>query len=275
MKKLLAATTALALVGGAAFAEITIGGDARFNVKYNSEAADSMSLHQRFRAKFNASGATDGGLSFSGGAIANSDGGAVVDGVVSISGAFGTLTFGAKDAADVLAGGIADVGIQGVGVDDVAEGGLRNHTDPGDLILYEHSLGDIKVAVSGAPAAGDKDDSFAIGMSFATAGVRIGFGYDSEETVSLGGGYTFDQITANVYYAERDAMDGVGVDLSYGIGATTLTLVAAQNSQDHESAGLGLSHDLGGGAKMVAGFGQVSAGGTDMTGAEVGLTFEF
>lgn len=276
MKRLIATTTALACMGGVASAELTMGADARFNVKYDSEAADSIAVHQRFRVKFDASGTTDGGLAFSGGAIANSDGGAVGDGYVSISGAFGTLSFGAKDSADVLAGGIADVGIQGVGVDDVAEGGLRGHTDPGDLILYEQSLGNINFAMSASPAAGDSDDMFAVGMNFAASGITVGLGYDSEETMSLGGSYTLNEITANFYYAERDAMDGIGIGLAYGMGATTLTVVAAQNSQDGESAGLGLSHDLGGGASMVAGFGQVSADGVnDGTGAEVGLTFAF
>ena len=37
------------------------------------------------------------------------------------SGAFGKVTFGDNDAADLLADGIADVGLNGVGVDDVAE----------------------------------------------------------------------------------------------------------------------------------------------------------
>lgn len=276
MRKLLAATTALALVGGAASAELTMGADARFNVKYDSEAADSIAIHQRFRVTFDASGTTDGGLAFSGGAVANSDGGAVGDGYVSVSGAFGTLSFGAKDSADVLAGGIADVGIQGVGVDDIAEGGLRGHTDPGDLVLYEQSLGNINFAMSGSPSSGENDDAFAIGVNFTASGITIGMGYDSEETMSLGGSYTVNEITVNAYYAERDAMDGVGVDLQYAMGATTLTVVAAQNSQDEESMGLGLSHDLGGGASMVAGFGQVPDGnGGDANGAEIGLTFAF
>lgn len=284
MRKLLAATTALALVGGAAAAELTMGADARFNVKYDSEEADSIAIHQRFRVTFDASGTTDGGLAFSGGAVANSDGGSVGDGYVSISGAFGTLTFGAKDSADVLAGDLADVGIQGVGVDDVAEGGLRGHTDPGDLVLYEQSLGNINFAMSGSTSTGgddddpdnDKDDAFAIGVNFTASGITIGMGYDSEETMSLGGSYTINEITVNAYYAERDAMDGVGVDLQYAMGGTTLTVVAAQNSQDEEAMGLGLSHDLGGGAKMVAGFGQIPDGnGGDANGAEVGLTFSF
>ncbi|MCY4668137.1 MAG: porin [Rhodococcus sp.] len=276
MRTLFATTAALALAGSAALAEVTIGADARFNISHDSESEDAIGVHQRFRVHFDASGVTDAGLTFSGGAIADSSDGKVDDGVVSVSGAFGTLAFGAKDAADVLAGGIADVGMVGVGVDNVAEDELRNKTDPGDLILYTHSLGDISVAVSGAPGTGGTDDMFAVGMSFTAADIRIGFGYDSEKTMSLGGSYTFGQITANAYYAERDNLDGTGIDLSYGIGATTLTLVAATNSQDQKAAGLGVSHDLGGGASMVAGFGQIPGeNGADKSGAEVGLSFTF
>ena len=42
MKKVLAATTvtALAFFGGAAFAEITISGDAKFGIEYNSVPTD-------------------------------------------------------------------------------------------------------------------------------------------------------------------------------------------------------------------------------------------
>ena len=286
MKKLLTATTALALVCGAAAAEVTIGGDARFGLSYDSEADNQVSVHQRFRATFGASGTTDGGLAFSGSAIINTDGsGSVGDGVVSVSGAFGKLAFGALDAADTLAGGIADVGIKGIGVDDVAEGGLRNYTDSGNLILYTQSFGSLNFGVSAspgvtgdplAPAVSD-DDTFAVGMNFTASGMKIGLGFDSEETVSLGASYTTGQITANAYFAERDGDDGAGVDVSYSMGATTVTLVAATNSADVDGFGMGVSHDLGGGASLVAGFAQVpgAVAGEDKNGAEVGLTFAF
>ncbi|MCE2522963.1 MAG: porin [Rhodobacteraceae bacterium] len=286
MKKLLTATTALALVCGAAAAEVTVGGDARFGLSYDSEADNQVSVHQRFRAKFSASGTTDGGLAFSGEANINSESGAAADGVVSVSGAFGKLAFGALDAADTLAGGIADVGIKGIGVDDVAEGGLRNYTDSGNLILYTQSFGSLNFGVSASPGVTPEDgadpsvsddDTFAVGMNFTASGMKIGLGFDSEETVSLGASYTTGQITASAYFAERDGDDGAGVDVSYSMGATTVTLVAATNSADVNGFGMGVSHDLGGGASLVAGFAQVpgAVAGEDKNGAEVGLTFAF
>ena len=70
-----------------------------------------------------ASGTTDGGLSFGGKTGFNSGAGDSIDeGAAYISGAFGKLSIGDNDTGDTLAGGIADVGLFGVGVDNVARG---------------------------------------------------------------------------------------------------------------------------------------------------------
>ena len=69
---------------------------------------------------------------------------------------------------------------------------------------------------------------------------------------------------------------GLGMDVSYTMGASTLTMVYAKTdlsniqplipdgtaditfgSASFKGMGVGFSHDLGGGAKLVAGFGQV------------------
>ena len=165
MKKLLATTTALALVGSGAVAEmaITVGGSAELGFDYNSDpiteagAADvTTSKHSfvhDFGVTFGGSGTTDGGLSF--GATAGIDsktgGGSNDEGKVWVSGSFGTLTIGDQDAADVLAGGISDVGMNGIGVDDVAEG-VRGQT--AHQFRYDNSFGQIKVAISAGTKAG-------------------------------------------------------------------------------------------------------------------------
>ena len=158
-------------------------------------------------------------------------------------------------------------------------------------------------------------------MSFTASGVTVGLGFDSDDTISLGVGYTLDNITANAYYAQTDVMteytagtlvgdpqvftpadndttaDGtqpftwmlggknktMGMDVSYTIGASTLTLVYAKHdlagasmtleaagneavtadtavstaASSSKAYGLNITHDLGGGAKVVAGFGIV------------------
>ena len=132
MKRLLTATTALALVGGTALAEITVTGDAEFALDYTSEPGEGASKHSfnhEMGVDFSGSGTTDGGLSFGGKAGFDTGDDVVNEGTVFISGAFGTVTFGDNDSADLTAGGLADVGLNGIGVDDIAEairGGTAN-----------------------------------------------------------------------------------------------------------------------------------------------------
>ena len=165
MKKLLIASTALSLAGGAAFAEmaITVSGDAELGVDYASEpVADATtgavgskhSFVHEVGIDFTASGTTDGGLTFGGSAGFDTGDDVVNTGTVHVSGSFGTLTIGDNDAADLTAGGIADIGMNGIGVDDMVEG-LRGTTAA--QLRYDNDFGQIKIAIS----AGTKDGSAA------------------------------------------------------------------------------------------------------------------
>ncbi len=322
MRKLLTATTALALVGGAAFAEVGITGAAKFGVDYDSSMEDVDESKHRFRHEigvdFSMSGTTDGGLSFGASTGINGhDSNDVDEGTVYVSGAFGKLTIGDNDSADKLAGGISDVGLFGIGVDDVAES-LHGATE--NEIRYDHSFGDIAIAASAG--IDDGDNEYAAGMKFTASGVSVGLGFDSNDAVSLGVGYSINGITANAFYSQIDEFDvlgevqgeytdfagsvfefdaitaeadSLGVDVSYTIGASTITLVYAKvnnaslvnkftfdpddlvathplntsedddpveytvtiNAEARASYGLQVSHDLGGGATLIAGFGQV------------------
>ena len=162
MKKLLIASTALSLAGGAAFAEmaITVSGDAEMGLDYDSEPGEGMSKHKfvhDFGVTFEGSGTTDGGLTF--GATAGFDnksgGGSFDDGSVSVSGSFGTLSIGDVGRGIDLAGGINDVGMNDIGVDDMVED-LREGT--AKQIRYENNFGQISIAIS----AGTKDGSAAV-----------------------------------------------------------------------------------------------------------------
>ena len=162
MKKLLIASTALSLAGGAAFAEmaITVGGSAELGLDYNSEPGEGMSKHSfvhDFGVTFGGSGTTDAGLSFSASAGFDnkSGGGSFDDGSVSVSGSFGTLSIGDVGRGIDLAGGIEDVGMNDIGVDDMVED-LREGT--AKQIRYENNFGQISIAVS----AGTKDGSAAV-----------------------------------------------------------------------------------------------------------------
>ena len=130
------------------------------------------------------------------------------------------------------------------------------------------------MAASAGPA-GDSND-YAIGASFTSAGITVGVGWDSNETTSLGLKYVIDAITANAYMARQSGSDGLGADVTYALGSTSVTAVFAQNSDGDNAGGIGLTHDLGGGAKVVGGFGQVPGDGDDrVSKAELEMTFEF
>ena len=288
MKRLLIATTAaVTLVGSAAYSEVTMKGDAWMGLKHDSSTAMDFDVKNRFRVIFGASGTTDGALSFGASTKidSNNAGQTVTKSTVSISGGFGTLTFGDNDAADLQAGNVDDVGFDGIGIDDVAESpkigemadgtaitaGLRGGTTPS--IRYDQSIGGVALAASFGPKGDDLE--YALGMSFTTNGITVGAGFDSNDGMALGAGYALnDELSVKGWYGEEGDVDGMGGNLSYGLGATTLTVAFATNSMDHKAAGLGLSHSLGGGAKLVAGFGQMDTD-DEKTGAEVGLTFEF
>ena len=160
MKKLLIASTALSLAGGAAFAEmaITVSGDAEMGVDYASEPAGGASKHSfvhEVGIDFEGSGTTDGGLTFGGSAGFDTGDDVVNTGTVHVSGSFGKLTIGDNDAADLTAGGVAQIGMNDIGVDDMVEG-LRGTTAA--ALRYDNSFGQIKIAIS----AGTKDGSAAV-----------------------------------------------------------------------------------------------------------------
>ena len=162
MKKLLIASTALSLAGGAAFAEmaVTVGGSAELGLDYNSEAGEGMSKHSfvhDFGVTFKGSGTTDGGLSFSASAGFDnkSGGGSFDDGSVSVSGSFGTLSIGDVARGIDMAGDINDVGMNDIGIDDMVED-LREGT--AKQIRYGNTFGQISIAIS----AGTKDGSAAV-----------------------------------------------------------------------------------------------------------------
>ncbi len=176
MKKLLIASTALSLAGGAAFAEISISGDAELGVDYNSEAGEGMSKHSfvhEVGIDFSASGTTDGGLTFGGSAGFDTNDDMVNLGTVHVSGSFGTLTIGDNDPGSFIAGGIADIGMNGIGVDDMAEN-LRKGT--ASQLRYDNSFGQVSIAIS----AGTKDGSAAVA---AVPGVWTVIGSDNEVSV--------------------------------------------------------------------------------------------
>jgi outer membrane protein OmpU len=280
MKKLLIATTALVLVAGAATAEVKVTGDARFGLSYNSaNTFDQITAEYRVRAKFNMSGKTDSGLGFGASFIVNGTAGVTdVTGssIVWVSGSWGQVTIGeGVDTGDDSVGiGIADIGYKGIGVDDDAEG-LKAGTSAN--INYTGTFGAITVAVSyDLPTSdGDVSGDWALGVGYKGDGFKAALGYDSDETLSIGGGATFGAISVNAMYSTNSPMsaNAWGVDASYKLNSATVITVAYGDDNGGSGAdyGVGVAYTLGGGAKMIAGIGSVDGD----TKAEVGMTFSF
>lgn len=280
MKKILLATSAVALFAGAAAAEVTTTGTARMGIVY--DGTDTF-FSSRFRVIFTASGESDSGFSF-GASVRNDQSGVGNeengDSTVYISGAFGKLTMGdTGNAADSLVGQVSGVGYTGLG--DLNEIGWLGKDVTG--AQYEYSTGAFTFALGagqlidtdGLPAT---DDFLSVAVKYATDAYSFALGYeenDSDSEISALGSATFGGATIKLKLADRDSAADMAAALSvdYTTGATTLTAFATDNVDfaGTDTFGVGAAYDLGGGASVVGG---IVDNGTDTT-ADVGLTFSF
>ncbi len=177
------------------------------------------------------------------------------------------LTIGSDlDAADKVAGGLADPGFDGIGIDDVAEGVWGKSAAD---VRYDGDFGVASVAISYGDNKGDAE--WAAGFSFNVEPVTVGAGFDSNGVMSIGMGFTQGQISMNALYStdsDHDEADNeevkegadpgeklaaggtitrpiignkmdlknqaMGVDVSYQMSeATSVTLVAAQHKMEN------------------------------------------
>lgn len=300
MKKVLLATTVLAMTATVAAAEITVSGSGVFGLDYNDGAAvgtDKTTTLMETYLTFTGAGETDSGLAFGLSATmaqfetlapAYEDDGTTLF----ISGAFGKLTFGDVAEADEVAG-LSDIGLTGIGTDNVAEslsgdsnGGLAHD------VHYSYATGGLSFAASariGAAAVGLKNDSMAVGVKYTFADYYVGLGYNDTDiavgagardgvTTSLFAGGTVGDVTVKAMYSTFDADSGVANVDAWGITADykmdALTLSAAVSDSDasvKSSYGIGAAYDLGGGASVKGGIGSVN----DVTRAQVGMSLSF
>ena len=207
MKKVLLATTILALSAPLALAEVTVSGDGRMGVTYTEGAVNELAFTSRIRVAFTASGETDGGLSFGGTIRADNAaaGAAGTAGNVFISGAFGKISMGdVAGAAEFVVGDLHGVGLTGLG--DTNEFTYLSNSGAGvrPTARYEYSTGGLTVAVSvenpGFPAwdvdwreggrrgtgwGPDKgtrvQEAYSVGVKYAMDGYAFSLGYESQK----------------------------------------------------------------------------------------------
>lgn len=288
MKKILIASTALVALAGAAHADITLTGGANFGMKYdNSKATNKATIHNELDFNLVATGESDNGISF-GASIdfdadlndqaessftGNSAKSADPEAFISFSGL--TLTVGKVGSADV--GGIADVGYDGIGIDQE-----KNDQGSHDInvaystngftfqVSYGSNTEDYAVAVEGSF---DKV-SFALGHSKEKA--------NKDEVTHATLGYNFGSVATNVYVESfkplgAKAQTNYGLDVSYTMNDLTLTLAAMGGDfQKDTNVGIGAKYNLGGGLAIAGGIGQVQDTATKTkTVADLGVTMSF
>lgn len=304
MKKVLLATTVLAMSATVAAAEMTVSGSAVMGLDYNDSAAagfDKTTTLMETYISFTGSGETDGGLSFGLSATLGQYSTLaptyVDDGTsVFISGAFGKLSFGDVAEADEVAT-LSDIGLTGIGTDNVAEalsgdsnGGLAHDVN------YTYSSGALSFSASArvgaAAGVGIKNDSMALGVKYTMGDYYVGLGYNDTDisaavgardgaTTSVFAGGTFGQVGVKAMYSKFDADAGAASDLKawgltadYTMDAMTLSLAYSDNdfaANTKASYGLGVAYDLGGGASVKGGIGSVNG----VSRAQVGVSMSF
>ncbi|MEF3048046.1 porin [Pseudotabrizicola sp. L79] len=220
MKKILLASTVLAMTGTVAAAEVTLSGAAGMGLQYNSETVEKSKVFSYATLVATMSGESDSGLSF--GAVMNikveNNGGLLNDDTtVFMSGAFGKLSMGAVGEADEVAG-LSDIGWDGLDVDDVAESVVGDEL--GDLtgaslahnVNYTYSVNGLTFSMSGRLNEGfspvNTTDSYAVGFKYSTDMYYVGLGHaqhDAAYTIGsefgalAGVAGTFDSKVTSLY----------------------------------------------------------------------------
>ena len=297
MKKVLLASSVLALSAGFASAEISFSGSAVMGVG-DDAIDDARSILETYLTA-TGSGETDSGLAFGFEttiATYDTDGGLNDDGTSAfISGAFGKLSMGSVDEADEVATFDDIGGLSGLGVDDIAESftGDSDGRETHD-VNYTYSGGALTAAISAHIGAAGEGDGYAVGLKYDFGDAYVGIGYNDDNVqaaavTSLYAGGTFGAIGVKAMVSEWDPdgagnnLNAYGLHVDYTVDALTLSaqystseLVNSISGNDYEAFGIGAAYDLGGGASVVGGVAQITDyDRDDETVWEAGLSFEF
>ena len=325
-------------------------GDQKFNV--NGEEGDTEKKSRfewitNFDLAMSASGTTDGGLTFGASATieagndtsdegkddSRGDKSKVGASNAYIGGESWKISIGDLDPASHKGRSLGDVGFNGLGVDDVAEGvvggtdadvevsfslgaaslAITAGTTPGAAAMDANNNGEIG---DGETAAKKQETEWAAGVSFGIGSTNLGIGMDSEKLMQASIGADLGAFSGSIFYAQQkdktikvgtDASDegntvnnkktGMGVEIKVSAGANTaINAVYAQgkntdirkaaaaelHGEDNTEAaeaisktdkgfGVGVTHNLGGGATLEAGFAKVKK----QTKASVGVSMSF
>ena len=170
---------------------------------------------------------------------------------------------------------------------DVLVGTIPAEESAGEAILVDS----IFIApVVGSPAE-KQDSQWAAGVSFDIGATTLGIGIDSEKLMQASISSDLGAFSGKLFYAQQKMNEGetdeskntgMGVEIGVSAGAnTTINAVYAQGKTDYNNAsmadvtdkgfGVGVSHGLGGGATLNAGFAKVKK----VSKASVGVSMSF
>ena len=312
MKKILLASTMLAGSAGFAAAEVAVTGYAEMGIW--DDGVTDVQFYQDVDVTFTMTGTTDGGLEFGvavdldeAGKLGNSlnnNGTAVW-----ISGAFGKLTMGDTDGALDWALADMDGGITSIADDHTTYSaffggadmdGVSGHDD--QVVRYENTFGDVSFAISMEQAddevlpqntVGSYDPTLGIGVKYnANLGgtdVALGLGYQQTEdaggkfsavgvsaAATLAGGFTGK--IGYISFSDATWDSHLGLELTYASGPVAVSAnygkVDLTGGGEFDGWGLAANYDLGGGAKVMFGYGDdEDAGGVKTWSLGLGMSF--
>jgi outer membrane protein OmpU len=294
MKKLLLSATALTMLAGAAAADVTVGGDARFGIVYDGGGlaagtnTGNTEVRQRVRVHFNMSTETDSGATI--GAHIGLDS-RTEDGVgtginvgtarqlqstifANIAGFDFTLgnTNGAViEKVGLLSGGLGFDGSLGrPGV----TAGFDGDENENQTVRLGYSFGDFSVAISTA-ISGDTDTEVA--AKYSATGITVAVGADDAAGGSnwaASAAYSANNFTVGVIIVDGVSYTDMNYRVygSYVMGGTTFGANYTEVDAAQAAFGIGVSQDLGGGVKAHFAVGQDTAGDTV---GQLGMTIGF
>ncbi|MDA9897704.1 porin [Alphaproteobacteria bacterium] len=286
MRKVLLATTALvAMSVTAAQADVSIGGQAVFEIYSPDQTAQTYSTDGGINIK--GTSTTDSGLTFTALSQLKFEGGAVNDSYIDIAGDFGSIRMGATDNAldrmdKNVAAHIDLEGTTGSAATDAKYGTQIAGGDDQNISFIAPSMGGATVYAVIKPegayngmginysmagfnmhyqAVSGSLDKSAFGVSFTAAGATVAMGSATTDATS-----TAARIKAN------------DIGISYGMGDITVVATSAsgkQGTRTDKYKNFGVSYAVAPGVTAMVETGQATINAVDTDATWMGLAVDF